>query len=538
MRFALLVAAVVALCQAAGVVLPGVIDTVGGTTYDNQNSGPSLQWAAYDPEYGIHVTWLYSAQPQGSGWPDRTMKYNFYDNTTQTWNWIEPDFMNSGLNSQTQKTGYGTMELDPSDGVALIGCHYNAGGMPPQFTPTVTRDLAPGVGIFDECVGAPTLTGYFLPILGMTADQTMHLLLIKFQAADNVYYSRSTFWCTWENPTGWSQTGGFGHNLIASHESNTVLATWMTGHNDSTALNYRVSTDAGANWGPIEQLDPPPAYGTDTLTVCARGISGLFDRDDNWLLVTTLLPAVGDTAYQNPAQLWLYNSGTSEWHRIHRAESHALAGGFGSHAAICDRPSLGQNPETGKLFVAWEQFDSTNVEASTNLLRADIWLAWSDDGTTWSEPAQITTPDETSKRFPNLARNCSGDSLALFFEQDCIAGFNVDEVGAVSNNPVCVWRGQGAGIEEAEGRGPGQAIVLPNPARRFVLTLGTAPGTRTVVTITGVSGRAVRTIETTGSTCTWDGRDNQGRFAAPGCYLARWTAGSALYRERLVLLTH
>ncbi len=516
-------------------LLPGVVDTIGGTTYDNQNSGPSLRMLVRDPQYGIHMTWTYSAQP--STWPDRTMRYNFFDYATETWNWIETDFMSSGMNSQTRRTGYGTLDIDPSDGSALVGCHYNAGGMPPHFTPTVQRDLAPGAGLFDECVGAPTLTDYFLPVLGVTSDRTLHFLLIKFQTSDNLYYTRSSFWCTWDTPVWWNETGAFGHNLTADHNSLRVLATWMTGSNESLVLGYRLSTDAGETWDPVQYLPAPTAWLGDTISVCARGASVIFDGDGNWLLATTVLPAIGDSAYSNPAQLWLYNSTLAEWHRIHRAEAQALAGGFGSFAAICDRPSLGLNHETGRLYAAWEQFDSSNVEASTNLLRADIMLAWSDDGgTTWEEPALLTEPDESSKRLPHLAYDCSGDSVTVGFVQDVIAGFNVDEVGAISNNPVCVWHGQVTGIAESPSSNPGTLEPLnPTLGSRFVLALGTTPGSKTLVTITDVSGRTVRSVESNGSTCAWDGRDDNGRLVTPGCYLARWTADQVPRREKLVL---
>jgi hypothetical protein len=333
----------------------------------------------------------------------------------------------------------------------------------------------------------------------------------------------------------WIQGGAYGHNLIASHQSNTVLATWMTGSNDSMCLHYRVSDDAGSTWSPTAEMDPPDAFGGDTLSTCARGASGLFDRNDNWLIVTTVLPVVGDSALSNPAQLWLYNSGTSAWHRIHTAYAGALAGGFGSHAAICDRPGLGENPATGRLFVAWEQFDSANVEPSTNLLRADIWASESEDGTSWSEPTRITSPDESSKRFPSLARSCAGDSLAVFFVQDQIAGFNSDEVGAVSNNPVCIWRGSRAGIAGDTRQQLRALSASPNPGQTFRLYLSGPAPLNTSLEIRDVSGRAVRTIEVHGSEAIWDGTDQQGTRVSPGCYLARWQSGNAQTNTKLVV---
>ncbi|HDQ98894.1 MAG TPA: exo-alpha-sialidase [candidate division WOR-3 bacterium] len=429
-------------------VLPGVIDTVGGTTFDNQNSGPSLRMAWRDPAFGLHIAWTFSAQPQGSNWPDRTMRYNFFDAGTGAWNWLDPDYMNSGMNSQMRRTGYGTLDVDP-DGAAVIATHYNVGGMPPNFAPTAVRDLAPGAGVFEECIGAPGLTGWFLPVVGAGGDGGIHLLLIKFQAEDNLFYSRSDPWCTWRAPEAWHQGSAFGHNLTASRVSGRVLATWMSGANAELTLNYRFSDDGGASWNAPVVLEPPTAWGGDTTAVCARGAGVVFDANDDWLLATTVLPVVGDSAYQNPAQLWLFSSAAMTWFPVHRAEAAVLAGRFGSHAAICDRPSIGINPGTGRLYVAWEEFHPDNAEPSTDMLRADIWLAWSDDGAlSWSDPVALTEPDESSKRLPHLAADCSGDSLAVIWVQDLIAGFNVDEIGPASYNPVCVWQGRAVGIAD------------------------------------------------------------------------------------------
>ncbi len=503
----------------------GIVDTVGGTTFDNQNSAPALQWVAQDPTNGIHVMWLYSAQPYGSTWPDRTVRYNYFDRSTGTWNWNDPDFMFSGINTQTQRSGYGTMELSPVDGAALVACHYSAGGMPPTFVPIVARDAAPGGGIFSYCDGAPDLEGYFLPAVAMTPDRTTHLLVIKFAVSDNLFYTRGTSWCNWETPSGWIQTGAFGHNLIASHSSNKLVATWMSGSNAELTLHYRVSTDAGASWDAITNLTPPTAFGGDTGTVCAIGAGLVMDRSDNPLLVTTLIPLVGDSAYWNPAEIWLYDVGATTWSRIHRAESHNLAGGFGPNAAICGRPSIGLNPENGRLYVTWEQFDSLNVEPSTNLLRADVFVSCSDDGLFWTEPFKLVSTDATSKRFPVIARNCAGDSLAVFFEQDVIAGFNSDDIGDASNNPICVWRGRVTGIAERRDLPelPGNTGRVPSVGCSFAFTLAGASR----VDILDASGRLVRTLQADSrqlsavSRFSWGGTDAEGNRLSPGCYFAR-----------------
>jgi hypothetical protein len=222
-------------------------------------------------------------------------------------------------------------------------------------------------------------------------------------------------------------------------------------------------------------LTPPSAFGGDTGTVCFIGATPTFDKDDDWRLVTTLVPLVADSALQNPAQLWVYNSGTSQWSLIHAAGAQNLSGEIGENAAFCGRPSIGQNPASGAFYCAWEEFDSTNFEPTTGRLRADIFAASSTDGATWSSPVRLTSADATSKRFPFLARNCAGDSLAVGFEQDSIAGFNTGEVGAISRNPICVWRGTvSGGIEQS--RTPTASRFTPNATIiRSVLFLPVSP---------------------------------------------------------------
>ncbi len=524
MKPVFLIALLFGIVLAAGPLLPvGVIDTVGGTTFDNQNSGPALQWVAYDPAYGIHVTWVYANS--ASNWPDRTMRYNFYDRNTGTWNWNDPDFMASGTNSQYRKTGYGTLELDPTDGTARIACHY-ASGMP-GFTPVVVDDIAPGSGIFDECLGAPNLTDYFLPVIAMPQDQSISLMLIRFSTSDNLFYTRATTWCTWDAPVWWNVSGGFGHNIVASHASNKMLATWMSGNNADLALGYRFSSDGGANWDDVQVLTPPSAFGQDSGTVCLIGATAIFDKDDNWQLVTTLVPLVADSAMQNPAQLWLYNSGTSEWHFIHRAGAQNLSGEIGGNAAYCGRPSIGQNPADGKLYVAWEEFDSTNFEPSTGRLRADIFFASSPDGTAWSDPIRLTQMDETSKRFPFLARNCAGDSVAVGFEQDSIAGFNSDGVGAISRNPICIWHGKVTGIEETSNDKVRMTNAGPTVVRSQLILQTANCRLLTDFALLDASGRKVMSLRP-GS--------NDLCHLSSGVYFVRWTSGSRTSQNRITLV--
>ncbi len=98
---------------------PGRVDTVGGTTYDMQLVGPSFRSVCCSPAYGVHCAWNYSASDSRT-FPDLNVRYNFYDYASSYWNWIDPDYMQSGVNVFTQKTGCGCLDADPFTDVAIV----------------------------------------------------------------------------------------------------------------------------------------------------------------------------------------------------------------------------------------------------------------------------------------------------------------------------------------------------------------------------------------------------------------------------------
>ena len=65
----------------------GIVDTVGGTTYDWAANGPALRMLVRTPGRGVHSLWMFSAATTGSDFPDRNMRYNFYDYSAHAWNW-------------------------------------------------------------------------------------------------------------------------------------------------------------------------------------------------------------------------------------------------------------------------------------------------------------------------------------------------------------------------------------------------------------------------------------------------------------------
>jgi hypothetical protein len=183
-----------------------------------------------------------------------------------------------------------------------------------------------------------------------------------------------------------------------------------------------------------------------------------------------------------PAEIWHWCAENNPvWSEIHRAgcDYHSIIAPWGYNAAYACRPSMGE-AEDGRLFVSWEQFDSMNVEPTTNFLRAGVWLASSEDnGETWQPGYRLTPENTVSHRFPCVADRMVGLGDTLFapvlYEADSIAGFYVQSQGAVSCNPAIVqWVPVGAnGIqtEKPASRAAG-CRVWPNPASGWLHIAG------------------------------------------------------------------
>lgn len=517
-------------------------DTIGGTTYDWQQSGPAIQTVVNDPVYGVHATWMYSAAT--GPYPDRNKRYNFHDNVAGSWNFIDPtNYMNSGINSFVGSTGYGSIDADPTDGCAVISAHYST-------YPSALKDAAPGAGIFTECAGPPNCSGYVWPVTGITSDGKIHNALIDAATRSMVYYSRIDPWCTWSVPYYISTPPGINptypsHNLAVSLASNQVIVSWTDPLEDNVELFLRQSTDGGLNWNDPYSLAPPPAFSPGSDTTAQYDLTGAyvaFDRDDNWHLVTTLIPQVAGMTYIMPAEIWHYcPTQMPQWSRIRRAECDTLhlAGSLGYAAVYACRPSIafGQN---NRCFVVWEEFDSSNVETATGLLRADIMSALSQDNgrSWWPEPGSpLTLPDGTSKRFPFVAWNTNNDTMHIAYEQDLQAGFPIKGEGTPTDNPIvyvrAVWMGSGVEERPATAGMPLQLRATPNPFRdRVTFSSGNIGSAKLV--ISDAAGRCVRELPLRGH-AVWDGRNSAGIRLSAGVYFYKLSSGRSAVHGKLLM---
>ncbi|MCX7732185.1 MAG: T9SS type A sorting domain-containing protein [candidate division WOR-3 bacterium] len=533
--------------------LVGQVDTIGGTTYDWQFNGPEYRLLVNSSDYGLHAGWMFSTEP-GSPWSDRNMRYNFYDYAGGAWNWLDPDFMASGVSVYTNRSGFGMLDADPVTGVAMFTAHQTPGGA--TIRPVLGRDMAPGGGIFEYCDGSPNAEGYQWPPIGIDANQVVHCALIDAATTDELYYTKVPTWCNWEAPVSivapQPQPMFPTQNIAASKISQKVCVVWV--YSEGTpyeAAYYRISTDGGTTWGDATELTPPPAYGGDTIA--SFHITSLFpwyDDQDRLHIVAGIIPSVHDTLYIIPAEIWHWcPDNTPAWSKIHRAgcDPANLQASVGYNAAYACRPSIGQD-DRGRLYVAWEQFDSANVEPVTNLLRADIFAAASEDGgNTWLSAVKLTEAGTASCRFPCVADKMVrlGGELyvPVIYEIDQQAGFIVQGQGSSTNNPFVVqWvpaTALGVGIAEEQQQLPKRIEVRasPNPfMNRTTISYALPYNSNISLSIYDAAGRPVQTLV--------NGERQPGYYAvnfnanglAKGVYFYTLTAGGTSISGKLTLV--
>ena len=453
MRHALVLATIGLVSFAAGLPSIGALDTIGGTTYDCSVICAGMQrMVYYDPGYGVHVTWSWSEYTSGTTFPDRNVRYNFRDQVTGAWKWLDADYMHSGVNVFQQRSGYGAIDLDPSRHVITISRQYTGGGA--YLHPSFARDSAPGQGAFGSADDTQYVTQW--PWHAVTASGKLHMFRITDAYA--LSYRSIANWPTWDAEQGGIvPSPGFPSHLItASKRSEKVAALWEISSDMPEDAYLRTSDDGGLTWTDPTRLAPPLAYGGETLaSFHISSFGATFDRDDNLNIVAAVIPVVHDTGHIMPAEIWHYNGANiPAWNRIQRAgcDPANLLYSCGYNSAYACRPKIGQDPATGRLCVAWSQFDSANGEPTTQRLRADVWCSTSpDNGYTWSTPVNLTGPDSCSRLYCDIAPIVN-DTMHIVYISDLQAGMYVQGEGQATLNPVIYARvpvSAVAGVEES-----------------------------------------------------------------------------------------
>jgi hypothetical protein len=521
----------------------GAVDTIGGTTYDMQVLGPAWRMLVNSADRGIYAVWMYSHSLTGTIFPDRNMRCNYYDCASQSWQYSDSAaFMGRGLTVFSTRSGYGGIDADTS-GTPFFSCHTDIGG---QIRPLAARGCS---GDFSDASLPPCQW----PPVAVGQNGAVHVLAATTSLDLTYCHIAPDAWPHWSTPlTGMSPSPGYPtQNIAASKVSDKVSLVW---ENETSGQAYRMqSTNGGSTWSSTYTLVPPDAYGGDTGTVFfITSLFPFYDRHDRLHIVADLTPQVGGSALVVPAQIWHWcPNNNPEWSRIHMAScspAHMRAD-VGYNARYACRPSIGEGGD-GRLYVAWEQFDSLNFEPSTNRLRADIFYTRDsgDNGATWQPGMRITDQGTWSCRFPSAIDYFAGDTFRVSYMVDQQAGYSAWGMlpeGVATENPIVVHKvSVNVGITDGgDANVPSIGLTIaPNPLRRTsTISYYLRRAAPVTITLRDVTGRYVRRLpgglQPAGRhAIEWDGTDDGGRALPTGVYFCRMQAGRMADSRRVALV--
>jgi hypothetical protein len=542
--------------------LVGRIDTVGGTTFDWQTSGPARQTIYYDSAYGIHVCWLASSV-LGSGFPDLGMRYNFWDGrTTHQWNWVAGGaFMDYGVAGWTDRTAYGMLDVSAVSGRAFLIADAFPSGQPEPVV-SIVRDASPGAGNWQRNDGA---TGYEWPALGITDSFTVHTAQIyrPDSATRNLDYAELDTWIyPWFAPVdiGNPEPNCASQNIAVSKISHNIAITWVVEDASPPTIPlecyYKLSSDDGMTWTDSIHLPLPQDFHPGSETLVSFDVSSVYpfyDRNDSLHIVASVMPFVQGSAVPLPADIWHWTA-ASGWSLVHRYPFPHGAGlpkaQCGPEAIFATRPTIGEGSD-GNLVCCWEQFDTVNYEPTDTLARADIFVSLShDNGVTWSPELRITTPDHTSKRYPCIATHFKGDTCLIHYEVDLQAGitFPYGEGGATYDPQIVQFVPDqliSPGVQENPAPMPARLVLetpRPNPFHVATTVSYELPraGEVTLV-ISDAAGRTIRTLVRSRAlagtySATWNGVADNGAQVPPGVYFCTLNAANTRTCQKVTLL--
>jgi hypothetical protein len=396
-----------------------------------------------------------------------------------------------------------------------------------SMRPVVAKDVGSGYGIFDYSEGP---IGFGWPLVATSRTSSSCSIAMLDSGGHLLSRSRVSDWPQWDSVFDVADSGNQPmyetHNIASSHTSNKVCITWVRTDTSPMPGYYRTSSDGGVSWDSVQQLQWPAAYGGDTLTSFhVSSLYPFYDDDDHLNILAAVHPIVHDTGFIMPAGIWhCCPDTTGGWHLLCRAgcAPEHLGAPVGYNAAYADRPSIGEGND-GRLYVAWEQFDSSNVEPQTSLLRAGIWVSSSrDNGTSWTPGLLVTARNTFSHRFPcivdRMVIGTSEDTVCVLYLMDSVAGFFLQGQGPATPNPViCQFiPGPPSGVKESS---KPQATSLKPMATivRGVLLLPKATSRESQASsLLDVSGRKVVALKPGA---------NDVSHLSPGVYFVRQASG-------------
>jgi hypothetical protein len=411
-------------------------------------------------------------------------------------------------------------------------------------------DAFPGFGVFnyfdipDHYHGFSTLW----PYLSVDRNDHLHVLMLGFRSGvgSTILYTRSTDdGQTWIDLIQVDSSEIVYYNIVSSPVSDKSAMVYLHDLDDTTIAAkdmYYLQSDDGIIWPWQDGKVNVTEYDLLTDSIYAwSDIDAIYDYNDNLHMMWNAF-RIKDNDPDYYSLLYHFDVTGGEITEVARSDSGegtVWGGHEGTHAPI-SKMSMGIHEASGRLYVAYSVFDSSDISAA-GYGNGEIYVQYrSPDWNIWSEPVNLTlTPSPgctygncQSEVWPCLADRVN-DNLNLFYM--------LDSLGGVAGQFTLYYRGFGHITSVDDGRQMPETISLlrayPNPFNAQTTIRFAIPESRQVkLTIYDLLGRQVETVldeyrQAGVHTVTFDAT-----HLSSGVYFYRLQAGYKVETKMMILL--
>jgi hypothetical protein len=231
----------------------------------------------------------------------------------------------------------------------------------------------------------------------------------------------------------------------------------------------------------------------------------------------------------------------------------------GFNTLAVDWPQVGFSADGSETYVAWLRASDQEIDATadmglpgiiTGVAFTDIAASVTRGADPWSPAQNLTNTPNVDERFFSLAQRNEGGKAHLVFQASATNQAGCVVIGDRGTSPGNILRriaylektlnGSLVDVGGSFDAPPGATLrSWPNPARgrvHFRMEAAAAGAARAAVDIYGIDGRRFARVSLDRGEAEWDGRDERGRAAPAGVYLARLAGGGQRMGTKFLLV--
>ncbi len=451
------------LVEVDGIDIIGDTMMVGDTWYEYQHNGQIGRQIVLDDNGYVHMVWTDGLDEQSSS---RHIYYNFIDpDGNQGW-----PYTGYAVES-SQRAGFTSLAVN-SQGIAFPAFHQITGASLNPHT-AVACDFFPHTGAFltyeIPWYGGEDLP-YIWPRITMNQSEQMLITSVGNDPASGQTWSMGTYdpltYSIGYTPQVLTPAISYISNEVGGSKiSDRIGGAWaapLEGVENGGADLWAMVDDDGQDlnfdnyWNVTNFIPPDLSWLPDTLLANGDTLrvytdcSMFFDMDGYLNIAFTTVrwfTLEGGYVYWNASLIWHWSE---RWPNDYRLIANAFdpeniidCGAWNFRA---QRPSLGQDPETGYLYCMYQEFDvDSSALSQSGWPSGEIKISVStDNGLTWSVGTNVTntvTPSGAppgsclSEAWPSMAEKVDG-YCHLLYVLDLDAGANLQGEGSITLNPI------------------------------------------------------------------------------------------------------